>query len=99
MSDNFNKKLSKYAELVIKVGVNIQRGQFLFISASTEEVELAHLLTKHAYLQGAKQVFVDFVDDMITRTRYELAEEESFQYFPEWKIVERERLVELVVTP
>lgn len=95
MSDNFNKKLSKYAELVIKVGVNIQRGQFLFISASTEEVELARLLTKHAYLQGAKQVFVDFVDDMITRTRYELAEEESFQYFPEWKIVERERLVEL----
>jgi len=40
MSNKFNKKLSKYVELVLKLGVNIQKGQFLFISASNEEVEL-----------------------------------------------------------
>ena len=40
MSNEFNKKLSKYVEPVVKVGVNIQKEQFLFISALTEKVEL-----------------------------------------------------------
>ena len=94
MSINFNQNLSKYAELVVKVGVNIQKGQFLYIAASTDSLELARLITRKAYEVGARQVFVDLSDDEIARTRYELAPEDSFDFFPEWKKAEREWLAE-----
>ena len=94
MSNIFNGKLSKYAELVVKVGVNIQNNQYLYINASTDSLELARLITKKAYEAGARQVFVDIADDQIGRTRYELAPEDSFDFFPEWKVKEREWLAE-----
>ena len=94
MNTIFNEKLSKYAELVVKVGVNIQKNQYLYIAASTDSLELARLITKKAYEAGARQVFVDLADDQIGRARYELAPEDSFDFFPEWKVKEREWLAE-----
>ena len=34
--DNFEKNLEKYAELVVKVGVNIQPGQVLIVNAPSK---------------------------------------------------------------
>ncbi|WP_075619007.1 aminopeptidase [Paenisporosarcina indica] len=90
----FNEKLTKYAELAVKVGVNIQPGQSLYIAASIDNPEFVRLLTKIAYEVGAKQVFVDWSDDVISRTRYELAPSDSFSEFPAWKVQEREQLAE-----
>ncbi len=94
MSLKFEENLLKYAELAVKVGVNIQKDQYLFIQASIETAPFIRLITKVAYENGAKQVFVDFSDDEITRLRYELAPEDSFDFFPEWKKLERESLAE-----
>jgi aminopeptidase len=91
---SFNENLTKYAELAVKVGVNIQEGQSLYITASIDNPEFVRLLTKTAYEVGAKQVFVDWTDDVITRTRFELAPSESFTEYPAWKIQEREQLAE-----
>ena len=90
----FNTKLENYASLVVEVGVNIQQGQNLFIAASTDSLELVRLITKKAYVAGAKQVFVDLTDDEITRLRYELAPGDSFDFFPSWKAQEKELLAE-----
>lgn len=43
---SFNEKLDRYAELAVKIGVNIQPNQFLYISTSTDNVELVRLITK-----------------------------------------------------
>ncbi|QFG00209.1 aminopeptidase [Psychrobacillus glaciei] len=90
----FNEKLEKYAALAVEVGVNIQPGQTLFIASSIDSVELVRLITKKAYEVGANQVLVDFSDDEITRLRYELAPKESFEFFPSWKVQEKELLAE-----
>ncbi|KYG91332.1 aminopeptidase [Metasolibacillus sp. FSL H7-0170] len=94
MSTVFEENLLKYAELAVKIGVNIQKDQYLFIQASTEVAPFVRLITKVAYENGARQVFVDFTDDEIARLRYELAPEDSFDFFPEWKKLERESLAE-----
>ena len=91
---SFNENLTKYAELDVKVEVNIQEGQSLYITASIDNPEFVRLLTKTAYEVGAKQVYVDWTDDVITRTRFELAPSESFTEYPAWKIQEREQLAE-----
>lgn len=90
----FEKQLSRYAELAVKVGVNIQSNQYLYISASTDTTEFVRLVTEKAYDAGARQVFVDWSDDTISRLRYEKAPADSFAEFPEWKVMEREQLAE-----
>jgi len=90
----FINKLEKYAALAVEVGVNIQPGQNLYIASSIDSVELVRLITKKAYEVGAKQVFVDFSDDQITRLRYDLAPADSFSFFPSWKAKEKEILAE-----
>ncbi|WP_341321461.1 aminopeptidase [Solibacillus sp. FSL H8-0523] len=94
MNSIFERNLAKYAELAVKIGVNIQPNQYLYIAASIEVAPFVQKIAKIAYENGAKQVFVDFADDVISRTRYELAPEDSFDFFPPWKIQEREWLAE-----
>lgn len=94
MNSMFESKLTKYAELAVKIGVNIQPNQYLYIAASIESAPLVQVVTKIAYEAGAKQVFVDYTDDQIMRTRYELAPDDSFDFFPPWKVQEREWLAE-----
>lgn len=90
----FEQQLSRYAELAVNVGVNIQPNQYLYISASIDAAEFVRVITKKAYDAGARQVFVDWVDDVVSRLRYEKAPADSFAEFPEWKVMEREQLAE-----
>lgn len=91
---NFEQKLDKYAELIVKVGVNIQNEQILIISSSIESAPLTRKVVKNAYEAGAKHVYVDWGDDEVSRTKYELAPDEAFNEFPEWIVAQRETLVE-----
>lgn len=90
----FEQHLSRYAELAVNVGVNIQPNQYLYISASLDAAEFVRVITEKAYDAGARQVFVDWVDDVVSRLRYEKAPADSFAEFPEWKVMEREQLAE-----
>lgn len=82
--DQFKSLLENYAELVIKVGVNVQPGQSLMITAPLETVELTRLLAAKAYQAGAKYVHIDWEDEQITRIRYEHAADESLSFYPQW---------------
>ncbi|WP_342514467.1 aminopeptidase [Sporosarcina sp. FSL K6-1522] len=90
----FKQQLTRYAELAVQVGVNIQPNQYLYISASTDTIELVRLITEKAYDSGARQVFIDWADDVTARLRYDKAPADSFAEFPEWKVMEREQLAE-----
>lgn len=46
---NLNRNLEKYAELAIKVGVNIQPGQILLIKSPIECADFARNALKEAY--------------------------------------------------
>ncbi len=83
MSD-FRKKLEKYAELAVKIGVNVQPGQNLIINTTIDSAELVRLIVKQAYEAGARFVKVNWSDDVVTRLRYDMAAEESFLDEPKW---------------
>ncbi|AWB44783.1 aminopeptidase [Paenibacillus sp. CAA11] len=93
MSD-FQQKLEKYAELAVKVGVNVQPGQNLIVNAALDSVELVRLIVKKAYEVGARFVKVNWSDDVVTRLRYDMAAEESFSDEPKWYAGEMLELVE-----
>ncbi|WP_172251838.1 aminopeptidase [Saccharibacillus deserti] len=92
--DAFREKLEQYAELVVKVGVNIQKGQVLHLQSPIEAAEFARLVVQKAYEAGAKYVEVEWEDEASTRLRYEYASEDTFDYYPAFKAEALEKLAE-----
>lgn len=78
------EKLDKLAQVCVKVGLNLQEGQDLLITAPLVATPLVRLIAKHAYKQGAGVVTPFFGDDALTLARFENAKEESFSKAPNW---------------
>ena len=92
--NEFQRNLEKYAELAVKVGVNIQEGQTLVLNTTLEGAELVRLIVKKAYESGARNVIVNWNDDIVGRTKYEMAPDEVFNEYPEWRAKETIELAE-----
>ncbi|MFX1573635.1 MAG: aminopeptidase [Promethearchaeota archaeon] len=93
MSKEFEKNLEKYAELIVKVGLNLQPGQYLLIGAPgpplygtpIELAPLIRLIAVKAYQIGAKFVDVMWEDDQLHHIRFQYASNDSFEEFPSWR--------------
>lgn len=59
--------MNKYAELIVKKGVNLQKGQKLVVTADVECASLVKAIAKEAYKAGALDVIAHYVDEDITR--------------------------------
>ncbi|SFF30086.1 aminopeptidase [Paenibacillus catalpae] len=90
----FESNLSKYAELIVRVGVNVQQDQEVFITGAIEQAALVRLVAEQAYLAGASNVHVDWTDDRLSRLKYEKAADEVFTRYPEWETAKRNSFVE-----
>ncbi|MDG0790445.1 aminopeptidase [Cohnella ginsengisoli] len=88
MSD-FAQKLDRYAELIVKVGANVQPGQTVAVNASLDSAELARLVVRKAYEAGARNVKVFWTDEVVTRLKYDLAPDEAFLEEPKWSAAEK----------
>lgn len=76
----------KYAELLIKQGVNINKGQQLNILADVEAAEFVTLLTGAAYRAGAGRVCVEWSCQEITKLGYRHQTARRLCEVPEWKV-------------
>lgn len=90
----FEEKLAQYAELAVKVGVNIQKGQYLLINTSVEALDFARIVVEKAYEAGAGRVHVQLTDDVVVRAFYEHASEEEISQYPKWAALQRDELIE-----
>lgn len=86
--------LEKYASLAVNIGVNIQKGQTLLIRSSISSAPFTRLVVKKAYEAGARNVNILWTDDEITRLRYDLAPDDSFEDFPEYYVKAHDEVVE-----
>lgn len=78
--------LEKYAELAVKVGVNLKEKEGLIITGNAETLPLARLMMKKAYEIGAKHVEFMLNDDEMSLIRFENGKDFVFENFPEWKV-------------
>lgn len=78
--------MRKYAELVVKKGVNIQKNQALMINAPLEGVEFTKLVVEEAYKAGAKDVHINWGDDDLTLWKFQYAPNEVLENVPQWRI-------------
>ncbi|UZF90965.1 aminopeptidase [Bosea sp. NBC_00550] len=77
-------KLDKLAEVAIRVGLNLQPGQDLFLTAPVAALPLVRRIAEHAYKAGAGIVTPMLADEEITLARYRFAPDASFDRAPGW---------------
>jgi aminopeptidase len=92
--NNFERNLEKYAELAVKVGINIQEQQTLVINAPIATVNFIRKVAKVAYAAGAKNVHVEWTDEELTLLKYKHAPKEAFKEYPIWKAKGYEELAD-----
>ena len=80
----FEDKLDRFARVAVHVGLNLQAGQELLISASIEMLPLVRRITEHAYKAGALLVTTFYGDDETTLARYQYAQDASFDHAAKW---------------
>ena len=79
------ESLREYARLLVQIGLNIQRGQRLVISAPVECAAFARLCAREAYDAGCREVVMNWHDDALTRMKYLQADEAVFDEVPLWR--------------
>jgi len=84
-SPTFEDQLSAYAELLVRVGVNLQPGQKLMVRANLDAAPLVRKVVDVAYSLGSPFVEVFWADGAITRSRFLNGPEGSFGIIPEYR--------------
>src|SRR5262249_39953984 len=79
-------RLERYAELIVRVGVNLQPGQTLYVNAQVEHVELVRALARAGYAAGARYVEARYADQHVRRAMIEHAADEVLTYTPDWVV-------------
>jgi len=78
------EKLEKLAEVAIKVGLQLQAGQDLVLTAPIAALPLVRKIVEQAYKAGAGLVTPIFSDEALTLARYRNAPSESFDKATGW---------------
>ena len=77
-------RLDRLAEVAVRVGLGLERGQEVVMTAPVTALPLARLITEHAYRAGASLVTTLFSDEPSTLARFALAPDEAFDTAPGW---------------
>lgn len=89
-----NEKLRKYAELIVKVGVNIQEDQILAINSPVECKEFTRMIVEEAYKAKAKYVLVRWSDDIVNKSFFTYASDEVIGEVPNFAVEQLKFIVE-----
>lgn len=77
-------KLDRLGEVAVRVGLGLQKGQELVMTAPIEALPLVRRITEHAYKAGASLVTTLFSDDETTLMRFRHAPDGSFDIASGW---------------
>ena len=80
-----NELLEKYATLLVKTGINIQNNQILVINCPIECAAFARRVSRIAYVEGAREVVMNWRDELSSKIKFMLAPEEIFEEYPDWQ--------------
>ena len=79
-------RLKKYARLIARCGVNVQKGQEVIISAQLDQPEFVKMVVDECYKAGAKKVSVDWIYEPLTRSNVRYCSAKTLGELEEWQI-------------
>ena len=78
------KFMERFADVIIKLGLNLQKGQILNIKTNVEAYEFARIVAVKAYEYGASDVVIKYNDDYISRAYFENVNIENIKNIPDY---------------
>ncbi len=82
-----SKKLLKdYAKLLAKVGLNVQKGQDVYLVCELDQIEFIEILVETLYKVGARKVIVDFNHQKLTKMEYKFQAQQTLNEFESFEV-------------
>ncbi len=77
-------QLKRYAKLIAKCGVNVKKGQDVFVTAALDQPEFVELVVEELYRAGAGNVFVNWTHQPLDKLDVKYASLESLSTVYPW---------------
>ncbi len=77
--------LDRYADLLVRLGLNVQPGQGVHLTAEPEHAPFVHRVAAAAYRAGAAWVHVGWQDALLARARLQNVAPERLDFFPAYE--------------
>ena len=94
MTQDLANLQTRYAELLVHIGVNLQPGQSLNVTAELAHADLARQVAAAAYRAGARYVDVHWHDRLTHRTRLKNADPAGLDYLPDYEIARHRQMLD-----
>lgn len=82
--------MRKYARLLARVGVNIQKGQDVVIRAELDQPEFVEILVDECYKTGARKVSVEWNYQPLEKLHVRHRSLKTLSKFEDWEVAKRE---------
>ena len=86
-------RLKEYASLLARRGINVQKGEEVWVNAQIDQPEFVRLVVEELYKAGAKKVRVRFSDNEVSRLGYKYATTSELAKVPNYTIAEYKYMV------
>lgn len=78
-------KARRYAKLIAKTGLNIKKGQTVFVTASVDQTEFVGMVVEECYRAGAKRVVMEWECDSVAKLDYKYRTLETMSEVTPWE--------------
>lgn len=80
-----SSRLNEYARLIVKKGLNLDKGQDVVLSANLEQLDFVRTVVKECYLAGAGRVILNWMDMEIDKMAQDFQSEENLSCLMPWE--------------
>ncbi len=88
--------LREYARLIVRCGVNIQKGQELIIAAGLDQPEFVTMVVEEAYKANARKVTVDWHYDPLTKYHVRYQSVKTLGEVTDWQKAKQEHYCQIL---
>ncbi len=83
-----------YADLIVRIGINLQPGQSLRVGAELAHAEFARLIAVKAYQAGARYVQMDWKDVPSDKARMLYGKADDIEFVPSYEVARAQEMVD-----
>ncbi len=87
------ERLKEYASLLARKGINVQKGEEVWVNAQIDQPEFIRLVVEELYKAGASKVRVRFSDNGVSKLSYKYASVGALSKVPNYTIAEYKYMV------
>ena len=88
--------LREYAKLIVRCGVNVQKGQEVMIYADLDQPEFVQMVAEEAYKAKAKKVIVEWSYQPLSKVHARYQSVKTMGTVPQWQLARRQHMVDTV---